>query len=131
MALGESADDTRSSHREVTGDTEADVTERYGRGVEAGSGGEGPYITGWEAERGIWLETERTRRIQAQAKIESSQVDSDLAVGLDSFVDGVTALASMIDDEPAEDNEYAREHIDSKALAEERERKEALGIHMG
>ena len=37
----------------------------------------------------------------------------------------------MIDDEPAEDNEYAREHIDSKALAEERERKEALGIHMG
>ena len=104
MALGESADDTRSSHREVTGDTEADVTERDGRGVEAGSGGEGPYITGWEAERGIWLETERTRRIQAQAKIESSQV---------------------------EDNEYAREHIDSKALAEERERKEALGIHMG
>ena len=37
----------------------------------------------------------------------------------------------MIDDEPADDTEYAREHVDSKALAEERERKEALGIHMG
>ncbi len=37
----------------------------------------------------------------------------------------------MIDDEPAEDTEYAREHIDSKALAKERECKEALGIHMG
>ena len=37
----------------------------------------------------------------------------------------------MIEDEPAEDNEYAWEYKDSKALAEERERKEALGIHMG
>ena len=90
-----------------------------------------PVITGWEAERGIWLETERTRRIQAQAKIESSQVDSDLAVGLDSIVGGVTAVASIIKDEPAEDTEYVREHVDRKALAEERERKEAHGIHMG
>jgi hypothetical protein len=58
-------------------------------------------------------------------------VDSDLAVSLDSVVDGVTAVASIIEDESAEDTEYAREHVDSKALAEERERKEALGIHMG
>ena len=91
----------------------------------------GPVITGWEAERGIWLETERARRIQAQAQIESCQVDSDLTVGLDSIVSGVATMASMIDDEPAEDTEYAREHVDSKALAEERERKEAHGIHMG
>ena len=40
-------------------------------------------------------------------------------------------MATMIEDEPAEDTEYAREHVDSKVLAEERERKEALGIHMG
>ncbi len=103
-------------------------------GNSDGSTGEGdsrPVITGWEAERGIWLEAERARRIQAQAQIESCQVDSDLAVSLDSFVGGVTAVASIIEDEPAEDNEYAREHTDSKALAEERERKEALGIHMG
>ena len=90
-----------------------------------------PVLTGWEAERGIWLETERARRIQAQARIESSQVDSDLAVGIDSIVGGVTAMAALIDDEPSDDTEYAREHVDSKALAEERERKEALGIHMG
>ena len=103
-------------------------------GNSSGSTGESdslPVLTGWEAERGIWLEAERTRRIQAQAKIESSQVDSDLAVSLDSIVGGVTAMASMIEDEPADDTEYAREHTDSKALAEERERKEALGIHMG
>ncbi len=91
----------------------------------------GPILTGWEAERGIWLETERARRIQAQAQIKSCQVDSDFAVSIDSVVGGVTAVASMIDDEPADDIEYAREHIDSKALAEEREWKEAHGIHMG
>ena len=91
----------------------------------------GPVLTGWEAERGIWLEAERARRIQAQAKIKSSQVDSDLAVGIDSIVGGVAAMAALIEDEPADDTEYAREHVDSKALAEERERKEALGIHMG
>ena len=90
-----------------------------------------PVITGWEVERGIWLEAERARRIQAQAKIKSCQVDSDLAVSLDSIVDGVTAMASMIEEEPADDTEYAREHVDSKALAEEREWKEAHGIHMG
>jgi len=103
-------------------------------GNSDGSTGEsnsGPVLTGWEVERGIWIEAERARRVQAQAKIKSSQVDSDLAVGIDSIVGGVTAMASMIDDEPAEDTEYAREHVDNKALAEERERKEALGIHMG
>ena len=91
----------------------------------------GPVITGWEAERGIWLEAERVRRIQAQAQIKSSQVDSDLAVSLDSVVGSITAVATLIEDEPADDTEYAREHVDRKALAEERERKEALGIHMG
>ena len=91
----------------------------------------GPRLTGWEAERAVWLETERARRIQAQAKIESCQVDSDLTVSLDSIVDGVTAMASIIEDEPSEDAEYAREHVDCKTLVKERERKEALGIHMG
>ena len=82
-------------------------------------------------KKAVWLEAERARRVQAQTQIENSQVDSDLAVGLDSIVSGVTAVASIIEDEPADDTEYAREHVDSKALAEERERKEALGIHMG
>ena len=40
-------------------------------------------------------------------------------------------MASLIEDEPADDTEYAWEHIDSKALVEERERKEAHGIRMG
>ena len=118
-------------HSDLSGTAGSNVGNRdfSSRAVEESNSG--PVLTGWEAERGIWLEVERTRRIQAQAQIKSSQVDSDLAVSLDSFVGGVTAVASMIDDEPADDTEYAREHVDSKALAEEREWKEAHGIHMG
>ena len=40
-------------------------------------------------------------------------------------------MASIIEDESTDDTEYAREHVDSKALTEEREWKEAHGIHMG
>ena len=120
-----------SFHSELSGAVGSNVGNCVfsSRAVEEVNGG--PVITGWETERGIWLEAERARRIQAQAQIKSSQVDSDLAVGFDSIVGSVTALAALIDDKPAEDTEYAREHVDSKALAEERERKEALGLHMG
>ena len=90
-----------------------------------------PVITGWEAERGIWLEAERARRIQAQAQLESSQVDSDITVGIDSIIGSVTAVASIIEDEPVDDTEYAREHVDRKALAKEIRKKEELGMHMG
>ena len=37
----------------------------------------------------------------------------------------------MIEDEPDDDTEYAREHVDRKALANELRRKEELGMHMG
>ena len=118
-------------HSDLSGTAGSNVGNRdfSSRAVEESNSG--PVLTGWEAERGIWLEAERARRIQAQAQIEGSQVDSDLTVGFDSIVSGVTVVAALIEDEPADDTEYAREHIDSKALAEERERKEAHGIHMG
>ena len=71
-------------HSDLSGTAESS---RRTVGNSDGSTGEsnsGPVFTGWEVERGIWLEAERARRIQAQAKIKSSQVDSDLAVGIDS-----------------------------------------------
>jgi len=118
-------------HSDLSGATESNVGNRdfSSRAVEESNSGS--VLTGWEAEREIWLETESARRIQAQAQLESCQVDSNFTVGIDSIIGGVTAVASIIEDEPADDTEYAREHTDSKALAEERERKEALGIHMG
>ncbi|HNZ99934.1 DUF5655 domain-containing protein [Ruminococcus sp.] len=43
-----SAENIRSAAGTGEGDSGADVTERDGRGIEAGSGGEGPRLTGWE-----------------------------------------------------------------------------------
>ena len=118
-------------HRNLSGAAESGSGTVGNSGSSTGESNCRPVRTGWEAERGIWLEAERARRVQAQAQLENSQVDSGLAVSLDSIVGGVTAVATLIEDEPSDDTEYAREHVDSKALAEERERKEALGIHMG
>lgn len=118
-------------HSDLSGTAESSRRTVGNGDGSTGESNSGPVLTGWEVERGIWLEAERARRIQAQAKIKSSQVDSDLAVGIDSIVGGVATMASIIEDEPADDTEYARENVDRKALAEERERKEALGIHMG
>uniref|UniRef100_UPI0040296A33 relaxase/mobilization nuclease domain-containing protein n=1 Tax=Ruminococcus bicirculans (ex Wegman et al. 2014) TaxID=1160721 RepID=UPI0040296A33 len=118
-------------HSDLSGTAESS---RRTVGNSDGSTGEsnsGPVLTGWEVERGIWLEAERARRIQAQAKIKSSQVDSNLAVGIDSIVGGVATMASIIEDEPADETYYARDNVDRNSLSEERERKEALGIHMG
>ena len=120
-----------SDHRNLSGTSESGSRTVGNSGGSPGESDSRPVITGWEAERAVWLEAERARRIQAQAQLESSQVDSDITVGIDSIVGSVTAVATLIDDEPVDDTEYAWEHVDSKALAEERERKAALGIHMG
>lgn len=129
--LGESTSDIRSGVGEVAGDSGANVTKRDGRGVESESGSGEPVHTGWEAERAVWLEAERIRRLQAQTKLENNQVDSDFAVGIGSIVGGITALAALIEDEPADDTEYAREHVDRKTLAKKLRKKEELGMHMG
>ena len=130
-APSESAGDIRSGVGEVAGDTGADVAKRNGRDIEVGEFSGKPFITGWEAERAVFLNAERARRLQAQAQLENSQMDSGIAVSADSVIGGVAALASIIEDKPVPDNEYAREHIDRKALAEEIKRKELLGYHMG
>ena len=118
-----------SDHRNLSGSAGSGSGTIGNSGDSTGESNSRPVLTGWEAERRIWLETERARRIQAQAQLESCQVDSDLAVGIDSIFGGVAAMASIIEDEPAEED--IDRGLDSKALAEERERKEALGIHMG
>ena len=128
-----SADNLRSAAGTGKGDTGADVTKRDGRGVEAGSGGEGPRLTGWEAERADLIAAEMLRRAEQKSRLQTAPTGgADRSAALD-IIGGIAALASIIEEEPepADDTEYAREHIDSKALAEERERKEAHGIHMG
>ena len=86
-------------------------------------------ITGWEVERGILLATERIRRMETQNAIENAQVGCDFAVGALDIVAGIADVASIIDE--SEEDEDIEHHSDSKILAEEIRRKEALGMHMG
>ena len=118
-------------HSDLSGDTGSNVGNRdfSSQGIEESNSRS--RLTGWEAERAIWLETERAQRIQAQAQLEGCEVDSDITIGLDSIVSGVATMASIIEDEPADDTEYAREHVDRKALAKELRKKEEFGMHMG
>ncbi len=86
-------------------------------------------ITGWETERGILLAAERIRRMETQNAIENAQVGCDFTVGAVDIIAGIADVAAIID-EPTE-NEDIERHSDSKVLAEEIRRKEALGMHMG
>lgn len=86
-------------------------------------------VTGWEAERGILLAAERVRRMEAQNAIENAQSHCDFTDGAALVIAGIADVAEIID-EPSEDEDIER-HSDSKVLAEEIRRKEALGMHMG
>ena len=86
-------------------------------------------ITGWETERGILLAAERLRRMEAQNAIENAQMGCDFTDGAALVIAGIADVASIMD-EPEEDEDIEW-HSDSKVLAEEIRRKEALGMHMG
>ena len=86
-------------------------------------------LTGWEAERGILLAAERLRRMETENAIENAQSDCDFTVGVADLIAGIADVAAIID-EPTEDEDIER-HSDSKVLAEEIRRKEALGMHLG
>ncbi|WP_303790946.1 relaxase/mobilization nuclease domain-containing protein [Ruminococcus flavefaciens] len=130
-ALGESTDDIRSGAGAVSEDTGADVAERDGRSIEAGTDDGEPVITGWEAERADLIAAEMLRRAEQKSRLQTAPTGGADRIAAPDIVGGIAAMASIIEDEPADDTEYAREHVDRKALAEERERKEAHGIHMG
>ena len=85
-------------------------------------------ITGWEAERGILLAAERLRRMEAQNTIENAQSDCDFTVGALDLVADIADVASIMNE--SEEDEDIERHSDSKILAEEIRRKEALGMHM-
>ncbi len=126
-----SADNLRSVTGTGKGVSGADVTERDGRGIEAESGGREPVITGWEAERAYLIAAEMLRRVEQEARLQTSLSSSSDRAPAPDIVDGIAAVATLIDDEPSDDIEYAREHVDRKVLAKELRKKEELGMHMG
>ena len=86
--------------------------------------------TGWESERGVLLKAERARELAAETKLKSVQNSHSLAADTIDFVDGITSLATLIEDsDEDEDRHYAT--VDRKQLKEEWEKKESLGMHMG
>ena len=86
--------------------------------------------TGWEPERRVLLSNERARQLAAETKLKSVQNSHSLAADTIDFVDGITSLATLIEDsDEDEDRHYAT--VDRKQLKEEWEKKESLGMHMG
>ena len=130
-ALGESANDIRSSTGAVAGDTEANVGNHDVRNIEVESGGEESVITGWEAERADLIAAEILRRSEQEERLQTTHNSSSDRAPAPDFIGGIAAVATLIEDEPDDDIEYAREHIDRKALAKVLRKKEELGMHMG
>lgn len=84
--------------------------------------------TGWENERGILLQTEELRRMEVKARLENAQSSGYISVGAADIIDGIAAVATVID-EPNDDDEFIY-HEDSKLLRKERRHKEELGMKM-
>ena len=99
--------------------TDADKSDKSMRKYEA---------TGWENERGILLQAEELRRMEVKARLENAQSGGDISVGAADIIDGIAAVATVIE-EPLYDDEFIY-HEDSKKLREERKHKEELGMKM-
>ena len=129
LSLGKSAGDIRQSeigvqthsanHSGADNELSDELNQPIGEAV----------VTGWEVERGILLQAEKLRRMETQNAIENAQVGCDFSVGTVDLVSGIADVATIIDE--SEEDEDIERHSDSKILAEEIRRKEALGIHMG
>ena len=91
---------------------------------------QGANETGWESERRILISAERARELAAESKLKAVQNSDSFAIDTIGLVDGITALATLIEDsDEDEDKHYAP--VDRKRLKEEWEKKESLGMHMG
>lgn len=99
--------------------TDADKSDKSVRKYEA---------TGWENERGVLLQAEELRRMEVKARLENAQSGGDFTIGAADIIDGIAAVATMIE-EPSDDDEFIY-HEDSKLLRKERRHKEELGMKM-
>ncbi len=126
-----SADDIQSVVGTGEGDTGTNVGNHDVRSIEAGSVSEGAHLTGWEAERADLIAAEMLRRAEQKARFQAAPTGGVDRSSAPDIVSGIAAVASIIEDEPADDTEYAREHVDRKALAKEIRKREELGMRMG
>lgn len=85
--------------------------------------------TGWENERGILLQTEELRRMEVKARLENAQSSGYISVGAADIIDGIAAVATMIE-EPSDDKSDKIYRQDKKQWLKEQRHKEELGMKM-
>ena len=71
------------------------------------------------------------RRAEQKSQLQAAPTGGADRNAAPDIVGGIAAVASLIEDEPADDTEFAREHVYRKALAKELRKKEEFGMHMG
>lgn len=90
----------------------------------------GIVLTGWETEREIFFSAERIRRKRTQEQKEMASSNPDFTSLLDGVIHDISSAITLIDEPESTTSKPIESQTDSKLLAEERRRKELLGIHM-
>lgn len=74
-------------------------------------------VTGWEAERRILFEAERSRRTQYETQSQADWDSYSDTIGTADIVDSVASVASIIDNAPTDPEELER-YIEAKQAAQ-------------
>ncbi len=80
-------------------------------------GDDGVVVTGWESERGVLLNAEAARRMLKERQAQVYDSTPCVTIGTLDIIDGVTNLASIIDNAPTDPEEMER-YIDSIRAAQ-------------
>ena len=102
--------DSSAGAERLRGDTGADSIRHI-------TGDDGLVITGWEPERGVLLNAEKARRMLAEKQTQVYDNTNCVTIGALDIIDGVTTLASIIDNSPTDPEEMER-YIDSVRAAQ-------------
>lgn len=126
--LGESENTVRPSGERMQSNSETDSRTICANADKSDKSVRKHEVTGWENERGVLLSAEELRRMEDKARLENAQSSGYISVGAADIIDGIAAVATVIE-EPTDDDEFIY-HEDSKKLREERKHKEELGMKM-
>ncbi|MBR5514412.1 MAG: hypothetical protein IKV85_10590, partial [Ruminococcus sp.] len=75
------------------------------------------FVTGWETERGILFEAERSRRTQYETQPQADWNSYSDTIGTADIVDSVASVASIIDNAPTDPEELER-YIEAQRAAQ-------------
>jgi len=117
LSLGKSAGDIQSgeigmqAHSANNSGADNELTDKLNQPI-----GEA-VLTGWEAERGILFEAERSRRTQYETQPQTDWDSYSDTIGTADIVDSVASIASIIDNAPTDPEELER-YIEAQRAAQ-------------